>query len=240
MISGLSLDGKSFFYENPLELPADIIALAKDYDWVYKTQVKSVVAVNKSGDSMESLVANTAIVPSMFNQLYGIRLVGITRNTPLLNDIDDVNIDPKIGDCSIRTLCALSKNANSPLGQARYKYADFMYCKDLGKVSNNHLITLRKFAHPIGDHIFEMTSPKYVATAGDHSFQVEGDIGRLVTWFGTDDNRLEDICKYSYHATWKELNAQIEEKESAADDSSSGIIGISVSSGSAGVGITCS
>ena len=38
-------------YENPLQLPADIIALAKDYDWVYKTQVKSVVAVNKSGNS---------------------------------------------------------------------------------------------------------------------------------------------------------------------------------------------
>lgn len=217
---------EAIFYENPLQLPADVIALAKDYDWVYKNRVKSVVNAEKEGDSMKAKLAETAVAPSMFNPMYGVCVLGITRNTPLLNDTEDAELDPQITDCSIRTLCALSKTANSSLGQARYKYADFMYCKDLGKVSNNHLITLRKFAHPIGDHIFEMASPKYVATAGDHSFQVEGDIGRLVTWFGTDDNRLEDICKYSYHATWKELNAQIEEQDSQADDPSTGIVGM--------------
>jgi len=217
---------EAIFYENPLQLPADVIALAKDYDWVYKNRAKSVVNAEKEGDSMKAKLAETAVAPSMFNPMYGVCVLGITRNTPLLNDTQDSELDPQITDCSIRTLCALSKTANSSLGMARYKYADFMYCKDLGKVSNNHLITLRKFAHPIGDHIFEMASPKYVATAGDHSFQVEGDIGRLVTWFGTDDNRLEDICKYSYHATWKELNAQIEEKESQADDPSTGILGM--------------
>ena len=217
---------EAIFYENPLQLPADVIALAKDYDWVYKNRAKSVVNAEKEGDSMKAKLAETAVAPSMFNPMYGVCVLGITRNTPLLNDTQDSELDPQITDCSIRTLCALSKTANSSLGMARYKYADFMYCKDLGKVSNNHLITLRKFAHPIGDHIFEMSSPKYVATAGDHSFQVEGDIGRLVTWFGTDDNRLEDICKYSYHATWKELEAKIEEQESQADDPSTGILGM--------------
>lgn len=217
---------EAVFYENPLQLPANVIALAKDYDWVYKNKVKSIVNAEKEGDSMKVKLAETSVAPSMFNPMYGVCVLGITRNTPLLNDTEDAELDPQITDCSIRTLCALSKTANSSLGQARYKYADFMYCKDLGKVSNNHLITLRKFAHPIGDHIFEMTSPKYVSTAGDHSFQVEGDIGRLVTWFGTDDNKLEDICKYSYHATWKELEAQIEQQDSQADDSTSGILGM--------------
>ncbi len=218
--------GEAIFYENPLMLPAEIIALAKDYDWVYKKRVKSIINAEKEGDSMKARISETAVAPSMFNPMYGVSVCGITRNTPLLNDTEDIELDPQITDCSIRTLCTLSKTANSSLGQARYKYADFMYCKDLGKVSNNHLITLRKFAHPIGDHIFELTSPKYVATSGEHSFQVEGDVGRLVSWFGTDDNRLEDICKYSYHATWKELNAQIEEQVSKSDDSTSGILGM--------------
>lgn len=218
--------GDKVYYENPLELPSDVLALAKDYNWVYNYRAKALAAVGeKSGQSLKVSITNTAISPSMFNPMYGVSVLGIIRNTPLLNDIEDVEIDPKTTDCSIRTLCALSKYANSPLGQARYKYADFMYCKDLGKVSNNHLITLRKFAHPVGDHIFEMTSPKYVDSAGDYSFQSESDIGRLVTWFGTDDNKLEDICKYSYHATWKELNAQIEEQESNPDDPTTGIIG---------------
>ena len=217
---------EAIFYENPLQLPADVIALAKDYDWVYSNKVKSIVNAKKEGNSMKAKLAETSVAPSMFNPMYGVCVLGITRNTPLLNDTQDSELDPQITDCSIRTLCALSKTANSSLGMARYKYADFMYCKDLGKVSNNHLITLRKFAHPIGDHIFEMASPKYVATSGDHSFQVEGDIGRLVTWFGTDDNRLEDICKYSYHATWLERDAKIEEQDSHADDADSGIMGM--------------
>ena len=218
---------EQIYYENPLELPPDIIALAKDYDWIYKVQAKSLTSVGeKSGDSLKADIANTSVAPSMFNPLYGISMMGLTRNTPLINDTIDGKLDKTTSDCSIRTLCALSKKANSPMGQARYKYADFMYCKDLGKVANNHLITLRKFAHPIGDHIFRFTTPKHIAESKDYSFQVEGDVGRLITWFGTDDNKLEDICKYSYQATWKELEAKIEEQDSKADDSSSGILGM--------------
>ena len=29
------------YYENPLQLPAELIALAKDYEWIYKYAVKS-------------------------------------------------------------------------------------------------------------------------------------------------------------------------------------------------------
>lgn len=130
-----------------------------------------------------------------------------------------------LSNCSIRELCTLSKKPNSILGQARYKYADFMYCKDLGKVPNNRLITLRRFAHPVGDHIFEMTNPKY-SNEKNYSFKQAGDVGRLVAWFDTDDNKLEDIIKFSYHASWKPLTAQIDEKPGRADDSSSGILGM--------------
>ena len=212
------------YYENPLQLPADIIALAKDYDWIYKYRVKGIANVGaKSGQSLSVDITNTAISPSMFNPMYGVNCLGIIRNTPLLNDIEDVNINPKISDCSIRMLCALSKQTNSELGMARYKYADFMYCKDLGKVPNNHLITLRKFAHPVSDHIFELASPKYIS--GGYSFETEGDVGRLVTWFGTDDNKLEDIIKFNYAATWLEKNAEIQQEETNADDQTTGITG---------------
>ena len=222
------------YYENPLELPAELIALAKDYEWVYKYAVKSPVSSgNRSGSSIQINIANTTVVPSMFNPMYGVMATGLTRNTPLLNDMTDVELDPNIDDCSIRTLCALSKDPNSTLGMARYKYADFMYCKDLGKVANNHLITLRKFAHPVPDHIFEMTSPKYVGAPNTLSFRLEPDVGRLISWFGTDDNKLEDICKFSYHASWKELNSQIEEKDSKADSENTGIIGMVANSMSA-------
>lgn len=216
---------ETIFYENPLQLPAEIIALAKDYDWAYRYLVKEFVDPGeKHGNSLETIIANTSIAPSMFNPMYGVSIMGIIRNTPLLNDANTPGINQKISDCSIRTLCALSKEPNSELGMARYKYADFMYCKDLGKVSNNHLITLRKFPHPVVDHISEMATPQRIQD--EYSFETVGDVGRLVTWFGTDDNKLEDIIKFSYHATWKHLEAKIEEKESTADNPNSGIVGM--------------
>ena len=215
------------YYENPLQLPAELIALAKDYEWIYKYAVKSPVSSGeRNNGSIKINIANTTVVPSMFNPMYGVMATGLTRNTPLLNDMSDAQLDPNIDDCSIRTLCALSKDPNSILGMARYKYADFMYCKDLGKVANNHLITLRKFAHPVPDHIFEMTSPTYVGAKDTLSFRLEPDVGRLVSWFGTDDNKLEDICRFSYHASWKELTSQVEQKDSKADSENTGIIGM--------------
>lgn len=125
-------------------------------------------------------------------------------------------------DCSIKKLVDLSGGHGSnrgetldskeSLGRAKYRYADFMYCKDLGKVSNNHLITLRKFAAPVGDNIFKLPDSK------KKDNWEQPDVARLVTWFGTDDNKLEDICKYNYKSTWKPLQAQIEDVNSKEDD----------------------
>ena len=111
-----------------------------------------------------------------------------------------------VSDCSIQTLVNLSGGygaytnsaTNQPgygLGRAKYRWADFMYCKDLGKVSNNHLITLRKFNAPIDDNIFYYHKPSNETTDTP-------DKGRLISWFGTDDNKLEDIINFKYEAKW--------------------------------------
>ena len=128
-------------------------------------------------------------------------------------------------DCSIRTLCGLSKHTNSALGNARYKFSDFMFCKDLGKVSNNHLITLRRFAHPVGDNIGRLSTVKHGNT-GETSFRNAGDVGRLVAWFDTDDNKLESILSFSYKSTWRELKSEIQEQQSREDDVSEGNRGV--------------
>ena len=81
---------------------------------------------------------NLRAVPSMFNPLYGINIVGISGNTPLnnFNDISlynanlgDYKYTEDLSDCSISTLVKLSNEGK--MGRAMYKYADFMYCKNL-------------------------------------------------------------------------------------------------------------
>jgi len=216
--------------ENPNMLPYDILGLLKDYEFVYTNGASVLMGYSNDKDEIKSTAMAVKVAPSMFNPMYGVNALGLTSNVPLLNGM--TTNDPYMSErsnltvCTIRELCSLSNTPNSILGMARYKYADFMYCKDLGKVSNNYLITLRRFAHPVPDHIFELTNPCYIANSESLSFAQAGDIGRLVTWFGTDDNKLEDIIKFSYRSTWKELNPKIEEKDSTADDETTGFVGM--------------
>lgn len=128
-------------------------------------------------------------------------------------------------DCSIRELVNLSSVRKSILGNARYKYADFMYCKDLGKISNNHMITLRKFAIPVGDNIFRSTVTTTAAEGKQDPMSTIGDVGRMITWFDTDDNKLSDIMSYEYEASWKKLDAKIQQLDSQEDDEGRGIAG---------------
>ena len=132
-------------------------------------------------------------------------------------------------NCTIRELVNRSHTPNGILGMAKYKYADFLFCKNIGKVSNNHMITLRRFAHPVGDNIFRFSGKGYLneRMPGYHGHQENGSIGTLITWFGTDDNKLEDILSYSVQSTWKEFQAGIQEIDTFEEDNAaSGVIGM--------------
>lgn len=139
------------------------------------------------------------------------------------------NID--LSDCSIDTLVKLSEKratslvgeetAISELGVAKYRYIDFMFCRDLGKIPNNHLLTLRKFTRPVGDNI----NTRLPKSDTPYNFNQSMDVGRLVTWFGNGDNKLEDIIKYNYAATFKQLDSKIQPVDSQEDEESTGIIG---------------
>lgn len=132
-------------------------------------------------------------------------------------------------NCTIRELVNKSHTPNGILGLAKYKYSDFLFCKNIGKVSNNHMITLRRFAHPVGDNIFRFSGKGYLneKMPGYHGHQENGSIGTLVTWFGTDDNKLEDILSYSVQSSWVEFNSKIDEIDTSDEDNSAnGIIGM--------------
>lgn len=139
------------------------------------------------------------------------------------------NID--LSDCSIDTLVKLSeqratsligkKEAISELGVAKYRYIDFMFCRDLGKIPNNHLLTLRKFTRPVGDNI----NTRLPKSDTPYNFNQSMDVGRLVTWFGNGDNKLEDIIKYNYVATFKQFDSKVDVVDSHEDEESTGIIG---------------
>ena len=219
--------------ETPIHLDENAYNVINTYRGSYKTTANQIDGTaDKDGNAY---VYETVVSPSLFNPFYGINSAGISPGIPLLDNIaNKTNVSAtglkgkinkqitlaELDDCSINNLVRLSNEKDSILGQARYKYSDFMYCRDVGKISNNHLITLRRFAAPVRDNIFQ-----YTGTDTQTSNEVAGDIGRLVTWFGTEENKLEDILKYSFHASWKEMEAGIQQLESQENDPARGMTG---------------
>lgn len=133
----------------------------------------------------------------------------VALNVPLLDTPTVREEIRKYSDCSVKAL--VDASARGEMGRAIYTYADFMFCKHLGRISNNYLITLRRFPQPPGDHI-NFTLP------GEYNEHLP-DIGRLVTWMGTPGNDMGNILKYSVKLPYKEMKADIQNADANADNS---------------------
>lgn len=236
----------NFKYENPFKLSPDILTSTNKYKFVFDKVMNVVLEDNmtedgkfEAGQEVSAIIHRVPGVPSLFNPYYGLTVIGVVENQPLVHsDTDGAkaassgiyvstadNVDKDITDCSIKTLVKLSNERK--LGRAMYKYADFMYCKDLGKIANNHLITLRRFAVPIGDDIWSDYSEDENKIKKN---TLPPDIGRLVCYLN-EDNKLEEILKYNYKDTWQQFQSEIEQKQSEADNEDRGIIGSIVNLG---------
>ena len=164
--------------------------------------------------------ANKVGVKSLFNK-YAVVFksddIRMSNNVPL---IDTPEMRRKIkanSDCSIRNLVNSSKLG--VLGSATYDYSDFAYCKYLGKMPNNYMITLRRFPIAINDYIkptgynksniFPNTTFGNPSSEGSYVPPVS--LGCLVTWLGTPGNELESILTYSYNMSYKPLEGKLDD-----------------------------
>jgi hypothetical protein len=236
--SNLKSDSKFYsgiFIDNSLNASMDVFNVMNKYRGTLDYALETPLFSPQKNISEDVPTAAMPASPSLFNPYYGVPRTGIVESLPLLdNTKNHAQISAKrfnggnvnsqinlydINDCSIKNLVNLSNESEGILGQARYKYSDFMYCKELGKISNNYLITLRRFERPVGDNIFRNS------TALKSNISVNGDIGRMITWFGTEENKLEDILKYTYNAEWVQFEAERQEMASQENDDARGPIG---------------
>lgn len=164
----------------------------------------------------------------------------LSRNAPLLDSrLSRIQMRKELS-CTISDLIYASEHGD--LGLETYSYSDFMYCKHLGKMSNNYLITLRKFPYPIGDYIggdsyFHSKVPDNQNKIGDQNITMSqrdtirkslssACIGCMVTWMGVSGNHLNEILRYSYKQPFKEQQAELQDTKSDADSNTSLLNGI--------------
>jgi hypothetical protein len=143
-------------------------------------------------------------------------------NVPLI-DTPGMRKDIKNNsNCSVKNL--VQQSQSGALGAETYDYSDFAYCKHLGKISNNYMITLRRFPVPINDYI---NTPGYNEnlTKGKNGFSKKGDfifpasLGCMVTWLGAPGNDIENILRYDYSMPFKQMKSELQENK--LDDSQS-------------------
>ena len=93
-----------------------------------------------------------------------------------------------------------------------YKPADFMYGKYYKKIPVNHLITVRRFASPCFDNIYDL---KVTTKKGEKNVQAFAPAGSTaVTYLGeTAKNPLSDILKFTYGLKWDEVENKMEEHQ---------------------------
>lgn len=102
-----------------------------------------------------------------------------------------------------------------PHGIARYKMQDFIYLKYYNQIPNNHMITLRRYANPIDDHIvgldYNAVSRATINNLNDEYFA----LATAVTYMGEQTgNKLSDILKFEYGAKWENKTAQVQQLKS--------------------------
>jgi len=126
------------------------------------------------------------------------------HNAPLMDSPATRAELRELGACSVQDLVNASKK--KVFGRCGYQYSDFMYCKHLGVVPNNYLITVRRFAGAVGDGIMPQGMGS-VRTNKDRKYNGSIPIGTMVTWMGVSGNEMSNILKYSYKMSFKEDEA---------------------------------
>lgn len=138
----------------------------------------------------------------------------IGNNVPLMDSPDTRKRIRQVSGCSVKELVQAS--SEGILGRATYSYSDFMFCKHLGKVSNNYMITLRRFPLPVDDFIgaegVDITDRK------NSSSKNASCIGCMITWLGVSGNEMSSILKYNFKMPFKEQTADFQDKNASADE----------------------
>lgn len=166
-------------------------------------------------------------VRSIFNKLHAVPLENetygwrISQNMPLLDSPKARQMQRSMNACTVRDL--VRKSQQGMMGTAVYDWSDFMYCKYLGKMSNNYMITLRRYTIPVADYIKPYGNPEAKSKDKITTQTDTGGIplGCMVTWMGTPGNELSNILKYSFNMPFKSTDSKFEDDGSRAQQAKS-------------------
>lgn len=122
-------------------------------------------------------------------------------NKTVMDGNDDNILNP-----TARRIVQYSQD-NGGLG-FNYTFSDFAQAEHYGQISNEYLITLRRFAYPIQDDIMNVQG---VDSKGNPINLGQPDLARCVTWMSPAlGNDMKEILKFGTSFEWKDVESEIQ------------------------------
>jgi hypothetical protein len=145
-------------------------------------------------------------------------------------------------DQSIPTISRMVEDPKLAL-RTPYNYTDFLYCKYVGKIPNNQMITLRRYPAPTFDNLdvpgqLKGNPEDYTDKKGNRIKQITETeletqpeffpIAQAVTWFGDETgNKLSEILSFTVNMNWKlfesEMNTAAGNEQGSEDSPAPGV-----------------
>lgn len=121
---------------------------------------------------------------------------------------------------SIPSISMLVEDPDNVLdNKTPYNYTDFLYCKYVGLIPNNQLITLRRYPAPTFDNLAvpgqNPGDPKEGIKPGMKDSEVDTQpeffpIAQAVTWFGEETgNKLSELLSFGVSMNWKLIESEV-------------------------------
>lgn len=198
----------------------DVLARATESFYSSRAVANPLTVANGMNDGIPRSIFNEY---ALFNYrgLYG----GLLGSLPFDNYFDNSN-SPNVlhGGFNAHhvSIPKLIEFFNTYYPKIGYKAQDFLYLKHYKNIPVNHIITLRRFPLPVKDNIFDLTAKignkeDELKLDSNDATQVAG--VTAVTYLGeTAGNKLDDILKFSYGLTWKDLESEFEAISSNKSD----------------------
>lgn len=144
--------------------------------------------------------------------------------------------DPKYSDWNAATVYTDQDNILNPTANRivewsqnhggvgfTYGYRDFIQCEHYGQISNDYMVTLRRFSFPIGDDILNARSFDDKGQKLDVS---EPDLARAITWLSPAlGNELKDILGFGTGFGWSEVESSVQTLSGAGAEKRRGSLG---------------
>lgn len=144
--------------------------------------------------------------------------------------------DPKYSDWNAATVYTDQDNILNPTANRivewsqnhggvgfTYGYRDFIQCEHYGQISNDYMVTLRRFSFPIGDDILNARSFDDKGQKLDVS---EPDLARAITWLSPAlGNELKDILGFGTGFGWSEVESSVQTLSGAGAEKRRGALG---------------